>query len=259
MPTYQGGGGLFQPGRQKRGGIQVTFDAAKMIRLANQARGESTRIGRAVEVAHEQLALELSKHIAEVLKDKVDARGRVQGMRRSGRGGRKSQQDRLGNAIVSPKNRRVNQQGYTVGYLDTIQAVAPYYRGLELGTSKHVGRYLSGVFLGDGVAKTRNGATKGVMVQGGRSGRFTQSNTDKPWHTDDSKPYFPGVKIQRRIIGYRYFEGGQRAFIARGGTTHRAMSTYAIAFKKEGMDLLARRLSNTAGLPSRSTYVDTGF
>lgn len=269
--AYRGGGGLYQPGRysdapvgspvQRRrlGGIQVTFDATQMVRLTNVARGESTRMGRAAQVAHENLAKTLSNHIAKVLEEAVDDKDRVQGMRRSGRGGRKKKEDRLANVIRSERNRRVNQQGYSVGYLDEIPSVAQYYRGLEHGSRAHVGRYLSGVFLpgGRGANRGRSGT-----VVGGKDGRFTQAAAGGPkgWHTDDQKgPYFPGVRIKKRIIGYQYFYGGRRNFLSRGGADELALRHYSLAFRKEGMDLLARQLGGRyGGLPTTGTFVDTG-
>jgi hypothetical protein len=252
MPRYQGGAGKYVSARPTGGSVFLTFDAAGMIKLTQRAKGESARMGRAAERAHEVLAKELQKDIAEVLEQKVAARGRVQGMSRRGRGGTKSASSRLGNAIKSPQNRRVNQQGYTVGYLDEIEAVAPYYRNLEVGTSAHVGRYLSGVFLPGGPGQMKRGQYAGRNERRaiGRDGRFTQAAFNY------ERPYFPGVKIKNAIVGYRYFEGGRRQFIGRGGTRNMAVRAYADAFKAEGIDLISRAMDGSvvASVPSRSTY-----
>ena len=172
--------------------------------------------------------------------------------------GSKAKNDRLGVAIQSKANRRVNQQGFTVGYLDEIAAVAPYYRGLEEGTDKHKGRFLSGVFL-DGIGETKNGAVRGIMSPGGRAGRFTQSpkSGPRPFHYGERKPYIPGVRIKRGIIGYRYFEGGSRAFKERlRGPSGLAMTTYQDALKQAGVDRLAKAMSGgvRGGSTSTSTY-----
>ena len=73
-------------GRARGGGVHVRFDAKEAISFANLLRGEAARLGRAANIAHEALAIELQKDIAKVLHNKVQARGRVQGLSRKGRG-----------------------------------------------------------------------------------------------------------------------------------------------------------------------------
>ncbi len=257
--------GRFAPNPRAGGGlVNAAFDARQMVELTKRVTGEAAKITAATKDAHVELAKELQKDIAKVLADKVAARGRVQGMARRGRGGRKSENDRLGTAIKSPRNRRVSVTGYTVGYLDEIPEVAPYYRNLETGTSVFVGRYLSGVFLPGGLGPAKptrrhgGGSQRSVprMVEGGRAGRFTQSPKNGPRGFNYERPYNPGVRIKNPIIGYRYFEGGMRRFESRGGTTTLATSAYIAAFNAHKLPLLARALGGQIPVPDVGRYDD---
>lgn len=203
-----------------------------MLRLIDQTTKETVRVKGAAKEANTELAKLLQEDIALVLEGKVAARGRQQR--------RKNPERRLAAAIRSQQNRQVNQLGYTVGYLDKVAAVRPYYRNLEVGTSVHVGRFLSGVFRNASGSAAPTGSTAATFIQ------------TRPFRYE--KPYFPGVRITQEIIGYRYFEGGQRNFIARGGTQHLANAAYIAAFGRNKIDLLARTLSGAEGTPSRVQY-----
>lgn len=203
--------------------VYVTYKAQEMIRLADRLRGEALKIDRASRVAHTRLAQALQGDIAEVLTVAVGAHGRAQKTE-------KPAAARLANAIRDERNRRVNATGFTVGYLDEIEAVRPYYRGLEVGTAVHVGRFLHGVFS--------TGGASSPPRPGGKDARFYQRSRYSNEH-----PFSPGVRISHSIIGYRYFEGGQRKFTARGGTGSLAAAAYRDAFNARGMDLLARAMN----------------
>lgn len=220
---YKNAKGQYAPAPRSAGSmVNVRVDVREMLRLTKQLSSETARVATAAKVAHTYLAAQLQEDIATVLEDKVRARGRRQRAKNDGA--------RLADAIRSSDNRRVNQLGFTVGYLDENAAVRPYYRNLEQGSSVHVGRYLSGVFTSKGATDPRPGLRKY-----GRDARFPQRD---PFRYD--RPYDPGVKIKNPIIGYRYIEGGIDNFVGRGGTTTLAAAAYTAALKQQGFDALTR-------------------
>lgn len=232
--------GRFEPGRGGGGLVHVRFDAREMIRLANRVRGEAGRIDAASRSANLTLATSLQRSIANALEASVEARGREQRP--------KAASARLSTVIRSERNRQVNAFGYTVGYLDSVAEVAPYYRGLESGTRVHVDRYLAGVFRNRDGAPAVNAKGQGLLRAGGADATFIQT---RPYRYD--KAQFPGARIKHPIVGYHYFDRGIRRHVSSGGTTTRALAAYVKAFQLAHMDLMARALSTgTTVLPRRS-------
>ena len=225
--------------RAAGGLIHVKFDSKAQVDFSNKVAGEARRIQVASRAANLALAKALQSDIAFSLTGSVLGRGRNQRV--------KPEDARLVQAIKSERNRRVSVHGYTVGYLDDIKAVAPYYRGLETGTSVHVGRYLSGVFssgVGLRTGLTRSGKNKGT----GRDARFIQT---RPFRRES--PYFPGILIKNPIKGYHYFLRGETKFVQRGGTKGLALRYYQAAFKAAGLEGMDRAISGQPGVvPSRS-------
>lgn len=239
----------FSP-RAKSGTLSVSFDSARMGARARRVAGMAARADRPIRAAHVRLAEELQEYISYELEQSVRRHGRAQR--------KKSQTDRLSTAIRSPRNRRVNVDGYTVGYLDTIAAVRPYWRGLEVGSTRHVGRFLRGSF--------QNAAGNLVTPrQGGKDPRFLQFRA-KTFDTlrqaiaaqqasggsvrgigrrvgASSDQRAKGILIKNPIVGYHYIERGTRFFISDGYTKEAAGEMYVAYLQRAGLGELAATLN----------------
>lgn len=198
--------------RSRGGALNVTVDAKAMGARARRVAGMARRADAPILRAHHSLGSQLQEYIASDLTNSVRARGRAQR--------KKSQSDRLATAIVSKRNRRVNADGYTVGYLESIKAVKPYFRGLEVGTRRHVGLLVPGSFT-DGTELTVGG--KGLVKLGNKK----------------------AFRIKRPIVGYRYFRQGTKAFVSDGFTRSGALGIYQFHLEKSGLKELADTLGGS--------------
>lgn len=228
MPKLGGGAG---------GLLRLFVDVADILELANRGHGDMAKVGRATAAAHEDLAKILQGYIAKELEDRIEAHGRVQ-----------SRANLLIKKIGDPQNRRVRPEGFSVGFLDEQWSgeVRKYYRGLEIGTSVHVGRFLRGGFLS---------AATGDLVgpeEGGKDGRFIQFKNPKgPLLSDQTfvsregnggrrGKRVPVVRIKNRIKPYHYTRTGFQNFENAGYLGDRAMGIYNDAFAQAGMSLRIR-------------------
>lgn len=248
-------GGVLDRRGRPTGVLSVTVDYTRMGARARRVAGMAARADRPIMLAYTRLAEELQEYIAGELETSVRRKG--------GRAQRKKPADqRLANAIRSKKNRRVNVDGYSVGYLDTIAAVRPYWRGLEVGTRVHVGRVLTGSF--------QNPAGKLVRpVEGGKDPRFIQfSNTTvrrlqktaangaisgmKRSRAVNAHHLLQGVEIKNAIVGYHYIKEGLLAFEAAGWTRSMAADEFRWQLSEAGLGELASTLTRKDMAPSRT-------
>jgi hypothetical protein len=219
--------------------VHLIINSTAMVQKARRVAGQAARAERAIKAAHTTMAEHLQEYIAVALETAVDEHGRAQRQKPESR--------RLATALRSPRNRKVDSTGYTVGYLDDIAAVRPYWRGLEVGTYKHVGRFVPGVFVdASGVpqplGESRNDLVKirrrspaliaavneAGAVEGGRARRGRRRQG--------------GFRITRPIVGYHYFETGIRRFVAAGWTREQALATYVSKLEGAGLGELASTL-----------------
>ena len=227
--------GLNQYGARKGGVIQASIETKAMGKEARQLINEGRIFSSTYLKVHHQLAEELQKQMADALEDSVRETGRAQRP--------KSQTNRLATVIKSPRNRRVNLDGYTVGYLDDFAAVRPYWRGLEVGSSRHVGRFLPGSFQNTSGRLVR-------PIEGGKDPRYLQfrGRGIQPLGTGGARganravPQM-GVRIKNPIKGYHYHDRGLRNFISDGGTRELAHTLYAAALKGVGEGGLAAAMA----------------
>lgn len=256
QPGNEFGTGQNQFSPRKTGSlVSVQFDSVQMGAIARRVAGMAARADKPILQAHRDIAYELQSAIAIELQNAVRRRGRAQR--------KKNENERLAAAILSPRNRRVNVDGYTVGYLDDIPSVRPYWRGLEVGSTRHVGRFLRGSF--QNAAGQLVPPVKGRGV--GRDPRFLQFRAQsfatfreavdarmaagEPLRAGLERRVAGhpsnralGVRIKHPIVGYHYFERGIRAHLAAGWARgDQPLSVYAGNLRAAGLGELAATLT----------------
>lgn len=249
----------FDP-RAPGGALSVTFDAKRMGARARRVAGMAARVDAPVLKVHRMLVKELQEYIAGELHNKVQEHGRAQR--------RKSGSARLEAAIRSSRARRVNVDGYTFGYLDSIAAIRPYWRGLELGSTRHVGRFLRGSFqnaAGQLVTPQAGGkdprflqfrnATFASLLEAQRAqaaaGKSSAGADRRVGPSADARA--KGVRIKHPIVGYHYIATGTRAFIAAGFTRGSAGALYKSELTHAGLGELAATLTGKDVTASKSS------
>lgn len=255
QPGNEYGTGQNQFSPRRRGSVvSVSVESAQMGAMARRVAGMSARADKPIMAAYHDIAYELQDAIATSLTNSVSGRKRVQR--------KKPAPNRLASAIRSPRNRRVNVDGFTVGYLDEIAAVRPYWRGLEVGSSRHVGRFLRGSF--------QNAAGKLVAPQkeGGRDPRFLQfrattfatfaeavqatqaAGGDGRGRGLERRVGVQagsralGVRIKNPIVGYHYFREGTRSWVRAGWTGAEALERFQSHLTHAGLGELASILTS---------------
>jgi hypothetical protein len=218
--------------------MRVEFDMADMVSLLRRLQRQSQNIRPVLVTAHRNMAEFLQAEIADELNDRIKERGRTQ------RGGA------LIRAIKSPDSIRVDESGYTFGFLEHSEGnVRLYARNLDIGTDVHVGTELVG-FMREGklVPATRNRAmqTDPRMVQVSEEFRRTleerkESRKFSAGHMGSDEADDNIVEVKRAIQGYRFFENGmerwREGFNGIGGLTDSLIATYHGAFRDAGLDV----------------------
>jgi hypothetical protein len=131
--------------RPKGGMFNVTFDFRHGEALAKGIAGDLRRADEYILGAHHEIAEALQSRQAAAFVTAVTGYGRAQRV--------PVMKGPVYTAIRSPKNRKVNLKGFTVGYLDDkskFPKVALYVNGLEKGTSVHKGRIMGGLWVVNG-------------------------------------------------------------------------------------------------------------
>lgn len=152
----------------------VRFRSDEMATGVRDVAGRFTSFQREMRQAHERMAINASNKIRETLQEKINQHGRPQ-VARTHRG---QGDEALLRAIVDPGNRTFGYGGFTVMDPDymTRSVVGEYYRGLEVGSDRFVGRQFTGYFIMPGIsyASRERSRTQAVMVirgPGGESNR----------------------------------------------------------------------------------------
>lgn len=241
--------GFNQYGARAKLSMGVSIDTREMGQHARRIMNQGRVTAKPFREANEALAKELQSYMAGNLRESVSRHGRAQR--------RKSSSDRLAAAIESKANRKVTVDGYSVGYLDQIKAVRGYWRGLEVGSHRHVGRTIAGSFASYG------GGGKGGMqlvrpVEGGKDPRFLQFRTrtfaslreqvaarqgegrSARGRSFGANAQTLGVKIKNPIVGYEFMGRGLRDFRAQGFLKEEAREYYISYMSQAGLhDLVA--------------------
>lgn len=220
--------------------VFITYGVAKLAQLMEDRAGNLRRTDSAIIEAHHVIAEDLQEAIAQALERAVEGRP----------GGQRDQKTDnikdgvLPRAIRSRKNRSVVLSGFSVGHLDQT-AADPYYRGLEYGSSKFVGRFLRGTF--------RNLQGKAVRpIEGGKDWKFSQFRRFIPvghrlLHGGKNVPatqkipnikLFPGVLIRNPIKPYHYFQSGLQRSRSNGYFANLdTVAVYVSVFYEHGFDV----------------------
>lgn len=221
--------------------VYLSFDVGKLALVMRNRAGHLARTDGAILDAHHVMASDLQESIANVLIARVKATGRAQ----------KGDQA-LVKAVLSKKNRDVKLSGYTVGYLGSraeFKHVDPYFRGLEYGSNKFVGRFLRGHWRGPSGQTIR-------PIEGGKDLKFVQwrryiaakPNSRRAPH----KSLYPGIRIRRAIKPYHYFKQGLTNFRSGGQYGKNAIDVYVATFYAHGFDV-AGDIFRLASANSKST------
>lgn len=177
------------------------FRGAPFTRFARDSLGRFTRLWPAVEAASLLNAQFVQKLIVEYFVDSLDVVGRPQ-----------RESAYLRHALESSQFIRANLDGFVVnpkGYLDSSKA-APYWRNLEKGTTRFVGRKIQGFF------QSREGKAYGPMgSRYPRDVRMFQTAAVYENHVPagkHAKAGFGETKTMMQIGGGRSRVNGGRAF-----------------------------------------------
>lgn len=234
--------------------VSAYVDFRGLQSLITGRRNDAERIPLAARLAHGVLAEKLQKEIHDALDTAIRDGGRPQ-----------QREGRLLKAILDERNRHVTEDGYYVGRLDESWSgeVRQYYKGLEIGTSVFVGRYLRGAFLTEG-------GTLDIPRKGGRDPRFLQFGPIGPLLKDDTfetrrgvnasdpssgtRPRkVRGVLIKNPIKPYHYTQTGFRNFQDKGYLGERAFEIYQDEFKFLGLRFNIRARNRGLGAADIST------
>lgn len=189
------------------------------IQLAARIKGQFAPRGAGFQTlliaAHREMAEKAQGLMVDNLRESIAQRGREQ------RG-----TDLLLKALASPENIDYNIDGFvvTTSYLDR-SPVRTYWRGLEEGTSVHVGRLITGYFSDASLAG------RYAPAEGGKDARMIQLRRTpgviravKENETAGSSQFGKGpwqFRIRHKIQGYQYLAKGARAYAESGFTKQR--------------------------------------
>lgn len=222
-------------GRSARGLYGTSIDFSEARKLLRGIGDEAKRSDTALLGAHQQLAKDLQMFQGQALVDAVSARGRMQRTSDIRKG-------RMYKAVLSKKNRQVNIDGFTVGFL-TDSSKFPleslYVEGLEEGTSVHQNTMMLGYWI--------TGAGKLVSpVKGGINATGTSEQDEKiGFRGRYGSPV--GFKIEKAITGYHFQELGYAKFKNQGDTGQGVLDVYESFFYHHHLDFLATMLARTGG------------
>lgn len=209
------------------GGLfSVNVDIEALRRMITGIGADVNRAEPAIYQAMRDISSNLMRAQQRVLQERIDQTGRAQRSTRL-----------LVNAIVDDRNRRINVQGFTVGYLDEAWShVALYYRGLEEGTDVHLsavsGLLLRGYWITPGGLEGPRGSGKNAI---GFSGRYVEQG---------------GFAIKRPIPAYRFLELGARQWLADSNAGIGFLATISKSFDGAGLDWMSRFTRAAGHAPS---------
>lgn len=123
--------------------VLVTHFPQGVERLARDLKGRFQSLNQQIKMAFEAAAKDLQEEEVKALR---------QGLRRPQGAQAGRPEENLVKALLSERNRKVTQDGLAVNLVEWLNSPASkvnlYWRGLEDGTSKHVGQIIYGFFLG---------------------------------------------------------------------------------------------------------------
>lgn len=164
----------------------VTFRGDLMATGVKNKLGQFTSFQTNMREAYQQMATNAAVRIKEALQAHIEDTGRPQVARiHRGQGA-----EALLDAIVNKDNRTWGFGGFTVMRPEFLEGlvVNEYYRGLEIGSDRLVGRRMAGYFIIPGAALASEGLsrTQAVLVQlpegqalPGKLAQSTQARTGK--------------------------------------------------------------------------------
>jgi len=208
--------------------LQISIDIEGLKQEIRKWKGDFGRVERAAEQAGQALADSLVSYQEQVLQEKIDDHGRPQ-----------YRGDKLFKALSSPQNRSVNAYGFTVGRLDNIPSVRSYWRGIEFGTSAHIGQFLPGYFVdaaGAQVPFTPGGRDRFVVRSSDKRGAPKVADpTERTGKRGGRKPF--RARIKNPTTGYHFQAEGYKRWARNDGSSKVIMETYVFYCKRAGIEL----------------------
>lgn len=238
--------------------LTATFTFDKVKKLAKDVKGEARRADPAIRDAHERLAKQLQMHIKDALNDAISAHNPMRNQRK----GRNWRTDgRLQKAIESPLNRDVKLGGFSVGFLERTPA-ALYWRGLEQGTTVHIGqpifafRNARGGVVPATAERERHVDPEAIGIRGGKA---AAERLRREAAEGLRRPVFI-TEIRRPIPAYGYQAEGARRFINEGLTGRAAFTDFYVeAFLDHGLDFFARWTHERRAMGRKPRVTDLSF
>jgi hypothetical protein len=186
--------------------IEFVYIPDATERMARDSRGWFASAQVEIGQAMETLAIRLQKAQVAALERAIEAGGREQ------RG-----THYLEDAILSPSNRVVTGDGFLVGVESAFEEseAGSYWRGLEEGTSKHIGQKMYGLWVtaGGGLDIPREGGRNAIGFLGWRK----IDEDTRAEHRDDEKGgRLPGFRIHKKTEAVHYLQQGVDDFVASG-------------------------------------------
>jgi hypothetical protein len=187
--------------------ISLTYRPGAAERIARDRWGRYTSAQAEISEAFETLAQRLQEMQVAALRRAMEA---ASGGLREQRG-----THHLEDAILAPSNRQITIDGFKVGIDSAFDEspAGPYWRGLEEGTSVHIGQRMYGLWITPGgFARPAEGARDAVGFRGWRN---VPSEVAEQYR-DPENGRLPGFRIKRPIPAYGYLQQGIRDFLASG-------------------------------------------
>lgn len=224
MPNWFTGlnaGAIFGPRQEIE--VSLVFRPSQIERAARDRLGRYTSAQTEVKAEFEGLAVRLQEMQVEALQRIQDEHGE----------GRRDQRGThyLEDAILSPDNRIITEDGFRVGIEAAFQAsgAASYWRGLETGTSVHVGQRMWGLWIShDGFSPPVEGGRDAVgfatwpSIPEGEWTNYVRTYKDPkgvervPKSRGAKLKRLPAFTIKNPIPEYAYLRTGIREFITSG-------------------------------------------
>jgi hypothetical protein len=212
-------------------GLSLRFqpDMSGIARGARDAKGRFTSMQTLVKQANEEMALEVANYMVKSLEESVKDRGRTQ------RG-----TELLARAILNEENRDASIDGFVVGtdYMDRSPAKM-YWRGVEEGSSKHVGRLIYGWFADEVPSEPASRyrpsearRTNARMIQLPHPPQASGPQfTSTPGYERVGGPFW--FRIKNPIPAYHYMREGAADWMSTGS----AAATYRKVFASAGITM----------------------
>lgn len=188
--------------------IRMVYNPASGERISRDLRGRFTSAQSEARGAFERLAIRLQEEQVKALHQIIDNPPSLSGEGRRAQRGTHYLED----ALVSPTNRELTIDGFVVG-IDAALDESPagqYWRGLEEGTSVHIGQKMYGLWnTPSGLQGPETGGRDAIGFTGWR-------NVGDSEDYRDERGKLPGFRIHNPILAYHYMRTGIRNFVETG-------------------------------------------